>query len=203
MDQAINHARKLGLVRLALRGKRTEIDLALEPPGNWRGGTQFAFDGSGFHATFPVGGMTANVASSGSHGHTHINRPLTLAGKRISGLDLSIQDGIVTVESAGKNGDLLREFLDHSPRTRQLAAVSLPVSGHFPAPRNEAFCNPMMDATTAFGLTLTDPATSGVLRFDLFFDDDLKIEGTDAGGTVHRLDELLGAPDELRAEVKK
>ncbi|MEM9477833.1 MAG: aminopeptidase [Pseudomonadota bacterium] len=200
INRVVYFVRKRGLTRLAIKGQRTDLELALEPPGDWRGSFKYAFNGTGFNASFPVGGMTATIVPSGSHGKVHINRPLSLAGQRISGLDLKIRDGLVTIENAEEGGDVLAEFLRHAPGTRQLATVSLPVSGHFPTSRNEAFCNPMMDATTAHGLTLTDPATDGALRFDLFFDDDeLTIEGTDADGTTQVLDKLLGSPEAPKA----
>lgn len=202
-DRVIGEIRRLRLTTLALKGRRTELEIALEPSGDWLGKTRYAFYGLGFQTAFPVGGTSAQVARPGSHGDVHINRPLTLAGRRVSGLDLTIRDGLVTVENAAEGGEILEAFLRDSPATRQLAAVSLPVSGHFSAPGNDVFCNPMMDATTACGLTLTDPETADALRFDLFFDDDLTIEGTDENGSVHELDSLLSSPEALKARTKE
>lgn len=183
---------------LTLRGRSTDLQLSLEPSGSWYGGSQHSPQGNSYQQTFPPGGLLTSLAAKGTSGHVHINRPLTLAGKRISGLDLKIQDGMVTISGAKQGGNTLQAFLDSSIQTRRLAAISLPVQAYYPAPNDQAFLNPAIDSTTAIGLSLTNPSTVGALRFDLYFDDeDLIVEGTDDQGHTHRLDDLLCLPELL------
>jgi len=198
MDSLLYFIEGRRLRTLTLRGRSTELQLSLEPSERWFGGTIQGTAGHGFHTAFPIGGLSTGVAPSGTSGHVHINRPLALAGENVSGLDLQIQDGLVTLLGAKEGGDTLQAFFDHSPATRNLAAITLPVPVYYPVSSDQAFCNPIMDRTTAHGLTLTDPSIAGSLRIDLFFDDDaLTVEGTNEKGETHRLDILFRSPEVL------
>lgn len=184
--------RRLRLCALSIRGREIELHLPLNPDRPWSGGETDTLDGGTFYSVLPFGGLSTPVVPGGAAGFVRVNRPLMLAGERVNGVDLTIENGVVTDIEAQNGAEALNALLNCSPRTRNVAALRLPVFMHHPGPTDQAFCNPNMDCTSSYGLTLSDPTVVGALGFDLFFyDDGLVMEGTDDQGKTHRLDDLL------------
>jgi aminopeptidase len=92
----------LQIEKLHIKGKDVDLTVQIGPNRKWLGGTG---------KNIPSFEVFTSPDWRGTNGHVHFNQPLYYSGKRISGVTLRFENGLVVESSATENEDALKEMI--------------------------------------------------------------------------------------------
>src|SRR6478735_140311 len=92
----------LEIERLHITGERVDLEVQIGKNRKWL---------CGGGKNIPSFEIFTSPDWRGTNGHIHFNQPLYYSGKRISGVSLQFENGVVIASSATENEDALKEMI--------------------------------------------------------------------------------------------